>query len=59
LDLVSKAPEGSIKDFEMKQNRFDLLHRAKPEVFERLAEQAQKEAVERFNFYTALANAKR
>ena len=59
LELVSKAPEGSIKDFEMKQNRFDLLHRAKPEVFEKMAEQAQKEAVERFNFYSTLANAKR
>ena len=59
LELVSKAPEGSIKDFELKQNRFALLNRAKPEVFETLVTQAQKEAEERFNFYTALANAKR
>ena len=59
LELVSKAPEGSIKEFELKQNRFALLQRANSETFERLATQAQKEAEERFNFYTALANAKR
>jgi pyruvate-ferredoxin/flavodoxin oxidoreductase len=59
LELVSKAPEGSIRDFELKQNRFAVLNRAKPEVFEHLAEQAQKEAEGRFKFYTALANATR
>ena len=55
LELVSKAPEGSIKDFELKQNRFAVLNRAKPEVFEHMAEQAQQEVQERFAFYTMLA----
>ena len=55
LELVSKTPEGTIKDFELKQNRFALLNRAKPEVFEQLAIQAQKEAEERFQFYSVLA----
>jgi hypothetical protein len=41
----------------LKQNRFASLNRAKPEVFEHMAEQAQKEAKERFAFYTALAQA--
>jgi len=59
LELVSKAPEGLIKDFELKQNRFAVLSRANPAVFERLAEQAQTEAVERFKFYESLANTKR
>jgi pyruvate-ferredoxin/flavodoxin oxidoreductase len=57
LELVSKTPEGSVKDFELKQNRFALLNRTKPEVFSHMAEQAQKEARERFDFYTALAHA--
>ncbi|MCL2709624.1 MAG: pyruvate:ferredoxin (flavodoxin) oxidoreductase [Planctomycetaceae bacterium] len=59
LELVSKAPEGSVKEFELKQNRFKILSRSKPEVFERLAEQAQKEAEERFKFYEALVGATR
>jgi len=59
LELVSKAPEGSVKDFEMKQNRFALLNRAKPEVFEQLAVQAQKEAEGKFKFYSLLAGATR
>jgi pyruvate-ferredoxin/flavodoxin oxidoreductase len=59
LELLSKQPEGSVKEFELKQNRFALLNRGKPEVFERLVDQAQKEVEDRFNFYTALAGAKR
>ena len=59
LELVSKAPEGSIKDFELKQNRFATLNRSNPAVFEKLAEQAQAEVVERYKFYEALAAVKR
>ncbi|MDR0520234.1 MAG: pyruvate:ferredoxin (flavodoxin) oxidoreductase [Planctomycetaceae bacterium] len=59
LEVVSKTPEGSVKDFELKQNRFALLNRAKPEVFENLAGQTQQEVEDRFAFYTALAAAKR
>jgi pyruvate-ferredoxin/flavodoxin oxidoreductase len=59
MELVSKAPEGSIKEFELKQNRFAILNRANPETFEQLAEQAQKEAQHRYNFYSMLAGLKR
>jgi pyruvate-ferredoxin/flavodoxin oxidoreductase len=59
MELVSKAPEGTVKDFEMKQNRFALLNRAKPEEFEHYVQQAQKEVVERYNFYSHLANEKK
>ena len=59
LELVSKPPQGSIKDFELKQSRFATLNRANPAVFEQLAEQAQAEAAERYKFYEALAGAKR
>jgi len=59
LELVSKAPTGSIKDFELKQNRFTTLQRANPEVFGKLAEQAQEEAMARYKFYESIANAKR
>ncbi|MDR1270264.1 MAG: pyruvate:ferredoxin (flavodoxin) oxidoreductase, partial [Planctomycetaceae bacterium] len=59
LEVTSKTPEGSVKDFELKQNRFAVLNRAKPDVFEKLIEQSQREVEERFNFYTALTGAKK
>jgi len=59
LELISKAPEGAIKDFELKQNRFALLNRAKPEAFTELAAQAQKEAEGRFKFYSLLSGMQR
>jgi pyruvate-ferredoxin/flavodoxin oxidoreductase len=59
LALESKAPEGAIKDFELKQNRFALLNRANPKEFEHLSEQAQKEAEARFKFYSVLAGVTR
>jgi hypothetical protein len=43
----------------MKQNRFALLNRAKPEEFEHYVQQAQKEVLERYNFYSHLANEKK
>jgi hypothetical protein len=36
-----------------------VLNRAKPDVFEKLIEQSQREVEERFNFYTALTGAKK
>jgi len=59
MELVSKAPEGSVKDFELKQNRFALLNRAKPEEFEHYVQQAQAEVLERFKFYSILAGVKK
>ncbi|MDR0392568.1 MAG: pyruvate:ferredoxin (flavodoxin) oxidoreductase, partial [Planctomycetaceae bacterium] len=48
LEITSKTPEGSVRDFVEKQNRFGLLKRNKPELFDNLIEQAQNDAVERF-----------
>ena len=59
LEIANKAPEGSIKDFVLKQNRFAVLNRAKPAHFEELIGEAQKHAEERFEFYTALAQSKK
>jgi len=56
---VSKAPEGSVKEFSAKQGRFKSLSRTNPEVFERLAEEAQKAAEERFKFYSLLTGTTR
>ncbi len=58
LELVSKKPEGTIKDFVVKQNRYNILNRMNPAHFEQLIGQAQQDAEERFAFYTALAGAK-
>ncbi len=57
FEITNKKPEGTIKDFVVKQNRFNILNRSKPEVFEALIGQAQKDAEERFEYYTALAGA--
>ncbi len=57
LEVVSKEPKGTIKDFAVKQNRFNVLARSKPEVFNGMMEEAQTAAEEKFRFYTALAAA--
>jgi len=59
LEITNKAPEGAIKDFVLKQNRFAVLNRANPAVFEKLIGEAQQAATERFEFYTALAQSKK
>jgi pyruvate-ferredoxin/flavodoxin oxidoreductase len=57
FEVVSKVPEGSLVDFELKQNRFALLNRSKPEVFEQFVAQSQKEVEDRYKFYTELVTA--
>ncbi len=59
LEIANKAPEGTIKDFVLKQNRFAVLNRAKPDVFEKLIGEAQHDATQRFAFYSALAASKK
>ncbi|MGL4594161.1 MAG: pyruvate:ferredoxin (flavodoxin) oxidoreductase [Thermoguttaceae bacterium] len=59
LELASKAPEGFVKDFVLKQNRFAVLNRANPEVFEKLVADAQHDITDRYNFYSSLASAKK
>jgi pyruvate-ferredoxin/flavodoxin oxidoreductase len=59
MELVSKAPEGSVKDFELKQNRFAQLKKIRTDEFEHYVDQAQKEVLERYNFYSVLAGIKK
>jgi pyruvate-ferredoxin/flavodoxin oxidoreductase len=59
LEIANKAPEGTIKDFVLKQNRFAVLNRAKPQHFSDLIDEAQKHATERFELYSALAQSKK
>ena len=53
--LASKAPEGSLKDFETKQNRFNQLFRNNPEKAQKFEEVAQENIQKRFEYYSALA----
>ena len=54
FELASKAPEGFLKDFEAKQNRFKSLKRINPEAAARYEEEAQAEIYKRFEYYSAL-----
>ncbi len=59
LEVTSKEPKGSLKDFEAKQNRFSVLSRSNPQVYEKLQAQLQQQIDERFAFYTAMAEAQK
>jgi pyruvate-ferredoxin/flavodoxin oxidoreductase len=56
MQLISDAPTGSLKAFMEKQGRFTSLKRANPEQFEKLAAAAQAEALEKYEFYKAIAS---
>jgi pyruvate-ferredoxin/flavodoxin oxidoreductase len=58
FSLDSKEPKGELKDFAAKQNRFAVLSRANPKVAAEFNAEAQKQILERFKFYSALAEAK-
>ncbi|MCL2349248.1 MAG: pyruvate:ferredoxin (flavodoxin) oxidoreductase, partial [Planctomycetaceae bacterium] len=51
--LDSKEPKGELKDFAAKQNRFDSLRRANPEVAAEFNAEAQKQILERYKYYSA------
>ena len=59
FQLASKAPEGFLKDFEAKQNRFKSLNRINPEAAAKFQEEAQSEIQKRFEYYTALQEVKK
>ena len=55
FSLDSKAPEGAFKDFALKQARFAMLARTKPEQSERLLQLGQKDIDTRWELYSHLA----
>ena len=59
FQLASKAPEGFLKDFEAKQNRFKSLNRINPDAAAKFQEEAQSEIQKRFEYYTALQEVKK
>ena len=57
--LASRKPKGAFKDFAMKQNRFAILTRSKPEEAERLLALGQDDIDVRWQLYEQLAGIKR
>jgi len=53
--LDCKAPKGSYKEFADQQARFAILTRSKPEEAQRLANLAQEDIDQRWEFYSHLA----
>jgi len=59
FSLDSRAPTSSFKEFAMKEARFAMLARSKPEVAERLFGAAQEDIDERRRLYEQLADLER
>ncbi len=59
FQLASKKPMGSFKEFAMKEARFAMLARSKPEDSARLLELGQEDIYKRYHFYEQLAGVKR
>ncbi|MCF0234492.1 MAG: hypothetical protein HUK22_05880 [Thermoguttaceae bacterium] len=57
--LASKAPEGLLKDFEAKQNRFKSLKRINPDAAAQFEAQAQEDIYKRYEYYKALQEVKK
>jgi pyruvate-ferredoxin/flavodoxin oxidoreductase len=57
--LASKKPEGAFKDFALKEARFGILARAKPDDSARLLDLGQKDIDSRYHFYEQLAGVDR
>ena len=57
--LDSKKPTGDYKEFAMKEARFNILTRSKPEVAARLFHQAQDDINARWHLYEQLAGVER
>ena len=53
--LDSKPPKGAFKDFAMKQARFAMLQRSKPERFEELLKLGAGDIEDRFHLYQQMA----
>ncbi|MFH1266519.1 MAG: 4Fe-4S dicluster domain-containing protein, partial [Planctomycetota bacterium] len=56
LHLDSRPPKGSFKEFAMKQARFAMLTRSRPEEAERLLALGQSDIDQRWHLYEQLAN---
>ena len=59
FQLASKKPEGSFKDFALKEARFRILERSKPEASARLLTLGQRDIDRRYHFYEQLAGVDR
>ncbi|MCE5268842.1 MAG: pyruvate:ferredoxin (flavodoxin) oxidoreductase, partial [Planctomycetaceae bacterium] len=59
FQLASKRPEGTFKDFAMKEARFGILARSKPADSARLLELGQQDIDKRYHFYEQLAGVNR
>ena len=57
--MASKKPEGAFKDFALKEARFRILERAKPEASARLLALGQQDIYKRYQFYEQLAEVNR
>jgi pyruvate-ferredoxin/flavodoxin oxidoreductase len=55
FQLTSKKPEGAFKEFALKEARFRILERAKPEDSARLLALGQEDIYRRYQFYEQLA----
>jgi len=59
FQLASKKPTGSFKDFALKEARFAMLARSKPEDSARLLALGQQDIDKRYHFYEQLAGVSR
>jgi pyruvate-ferredoxin/flavodoxin oxidoreductase len=59
FQLASKKPVGSFKDFAMKEARFAMLARSKPDESVRLLDLGQQDIYKRYHFYEQLAGVSR
>jgi pyruvate-ferredoxin/flavodoxin oxidoreductase len=57
--LASKQPVGAFKDFALKEARFGILARSKPEESARLLDLGQRDIDRRYHFYEQLAGVDR
>jgi pyruvate-ferredoxin/flavodoxin oxidoreductase len=59
FQLASKKPVGAFKDFAMKEARFAMLARSKPDESARLIHLGQRDIDKRYHFYEQLAGVDR
>ena len=57
LQIDSKAPKISLKDYHEKENRFRMLMKGNPEAAEKYLNQAQEVVVQRYEHFTKMAEA--
>jgi pyruvate-ferredoxin/flavodoxin oxidoreductase len=57
--LASKKPVGAYKDFALKEGRFNILSRSKPEESAKLLDLGQQDILKRYHLYEQLADVSR